>query len=177
MGRGQLDVAKNNFDAAINVDPDNSTLYLEAGMLALQRNESEDAEYLLSRVVQRDDANTAAHFAIGELLSGQGRAEPALAHFVAVLRAKPEHIQALHHVAEACSKSVDLAEAIRLCQEGLGLAPENFELQAQMGKYYLDLGDFVSARHHTARAFELRPDDVGTLLSHAQTLLWTGEPK
>lgn len=173
--RGLFDDAEAAFAAAIDKDPDNPSLYFEAGMLALRRNETSDAEYMFSLAVRYEDTHGAAHLALGELLAAQERTELATTHFAAALRVAPGNVQVRRRLADAYRTMGDLAEAIRICQDGLVAEPDDFELHAQLGKYHRDLGDYVAARVHSARAVELRPDDVGAQLSHAQTMLWTGD--
>ena len=68
LAEGQFDVAQNEFEQSMKLDPSNAGAYANLGFFAIERGEHPEAERLLRRALELEPDNYPATYDLGRLL-------------------------------------------------------------------------------------------------------------
>jgi len=106
---------------------------------------------------------TATLFREATELHRQGRTEAAAETYRAVLKADPDHVQALHSLGLICTESDQPGEAEKHLRKAAQLAPEDYAVQTNYGNFLRGSGRRDEALTHLQKAAVLAPDDFRVL--------------
>lgn len=118
--------------------------------------------------VTRD--NVVAQYNLGHALQHLDKGEEALAHYRAVLRLQPDHVNANLNIAGVYIGSGRSAEATNYLARVLRLQPQYLKGQVSMGQALWQLRELTQATNYFARALAAAPADADTRFYYAATL-------
>ena len=167
MAAGNLTSAEKDLQSALrNAPGDYRALDLLGVVRVLQQNQSE-AEQLFLRAIQKNPAFAAARAHLGLLYTQNGRPEEALAQLREAVRldharrdASDALLQILQDQARAAVGSGDYAKALLPLTEAEKYAPENPDIQFELGTVELEMSLWENAAANFQKVLKLRPNDA-----------------
>lgn len=98
MGKGLMDMAGDEFEKAVQLDPSNAEAHAELGGFHTRRKEYDKALAELEKAVELDPDSIQARFALGVLYSEKGESDKAISEFEGVLKLESAHAQTFHEL-------------------------------------------------------------------------------
>jgi tetratricopeptide (TPR) repeat protein len=171
LAQGRREEAVAVFDKAVQLKPDDATLWCNMGNALLDAGRSSDALLCFEHVVKLDPCHREATYKAGHLLHGLGQFEEALIRLNSSAELQPDHAPTLHMRAITLKSLDRLDEALADSMRAIELDPTNIDV-------YGNIGDILQARglHEEAlswyeRSLEIRPDAAKTMTSRAVSLV------
>ncbi|MGA8776271.1 MAG: tetratricopeptide repeat protein [Terriglobales bacterium] len=166
MTAGKLSLAEKDLQSILRTAPqDYRALDLLGVVRALQHREPE-AEELFSRAIRKDPDFAPAHAHLGLLFVQKGRAEEAAPELREALRidasrhdASDALVPILQDQARAAVASGDYSKALPLLTEAERYAPDDFDVQFELGTVELQLSLWENAVETFQQTLKLRPND------------------
>lgn len=136
--------------------PEHSQVLRAAGTLAAQRGEVEEARRLLKLALERDPKNAEALAALGDLLVVAQDFPGAVQRYQDAVSIRPNSPLSVQLRVKMATLIAEAApdQSLNLLQEALGLAPENAEVNAELGKVLALIGSCEAAQGHLKKALE-----------------------
>lgn len=135
------------------------------------------AEPLLRTCLSADPKFDPAANTLGIALLAMGRPAEAVATFQATVRMNPRNHEYLANLATALRQMHALEPAIEALARACQLAPNDIELQFELGKAYYEARDFVAALRHYDIATQLDPSHMrarcGEMLTRLRICDWS----
>lgn len=172
--RGETARARELFERAAELDPDNATvrLFIAAGLA--QEGRAQDAERVLTDFVRDQPTNAQALTALAELLAARGAVREA----ADLLRRAAEHSPSPAPrlaLAQLYIAQGELAEAKQEVDAAAAAAPDQPEVGALMGILALAEGRPAEAAALLARVEPMLPNRIGVTLALARAELGSGQ--
>jgi tetratricopeptide (TPR) repeat protein len=166
MTAGKLSLAEKDLHSVLRTAPeDYRALDLLGVVRVLQHRESE-AEDLFRRTIQKKPDFAPAHAHLGLLFVQKGRTEEAIPQLREALQidasrhdASDALVQILQDQARAAVATGDYSKALPLLTEAEKYAPDNFDVQFELGTVELQLSLWENAVETFQRTLKLRPSD------------------
>jgi tetratricopeptide (TPR) repeat protein len=131
-------------------------VHYDAALLYLKLNKRDEATKEFERELMLNPNDTAARFALGDILLAGKHDERGLALIREVVRASPEHAEARYALGTALLKRGDIAGAIDNLERASKLEPEKPEVHYQLGQAYLAAGRKTEAKDQLDISKQLR---------------------
>jgi tetratricopeptide (TPR) repeat protein len=99
-----------------------------------------------------------AHYNLGSILSLQGQAPEAMAHYEQALRLNPDYAEAHYNLGGVLFRQGKVPEAVAQYEQALQLNPDYAEAHNDLGVVLVQLGRMQEAIGHYEQALRLKPD-------------------
>ncbi len=162
LDQDQLDQASAEFQAAIQLDPENANAHYDLGVVHYKQDEIEEAMAAFQQALQLDPDHGPAHNNLGLVYEKLGEMEAAAAEYEAAIQANPDDDTAHYNLAGIYYSQGLLDEAIVAYRESTRINPDNADAHYNLGRMYYEQGrldEAIGAWQATAR---LTPDDSMT---------------
>ncbi len=155
LQQGQVEVAREEFELALRIEPDNAAANLAMARLQLQLNQERKARSYFARSVRSDPNGVAARNEYGLFLCNQGEFADGLEQLTAALNNPLNRSQyiSLFAAAECQRKAGNADDAAQLYQQALDIEPDLRPALLQLAFYNFDRGEHMSARAFLERYF------------------------
>jgi type IV pilus assembly protein PilF len=166
LERGQLEVAKEELEKALNEMPDNSQANNIMAVLQWRLKKYDEADRLFRKALDKDASNSSAHHNYGAFLCDRGKLDAGVRHFdVAAGDALYPYAAEVNLNAGVClMKKPAPAMAEKYFRETLRINPKLPGALYQMAKLSADSGQRLSARGFIERFFQSAEDTPESLL-------------
>lgn len=166
LQRGQLSVAKQELEKALNESPRDSQANNIMAVLQWRLKNLDEADRLFRRSLDSDEKNPSAQHNYGTFLCHQGKLDEAIRYFdAAATNQLYPYAAEVNLNAGVCLMKKPLPSAAeRYFREALRINPKLPGALYQMAKISLDSGKGLSARGFMERYFESADDTPETLL-------------
>lgn len=171
LQRNQLDIAKENIDKALKIDPDNSQANNMMALLQLRIKKYDEAERYLRRAVESTPENPEAQNNYGVFLCDRERLSEAEIWFKKAI-ANPYYktpAEANLNAGLCLMKKPAPASAEKYFREALTINPKLPGALYQMAKISFDAGRTLAARGFMERYFQAATDTPESLLLAVKT--------
>jgi type IV pilus assembly protein PilF len=166
LARNQLDIAQQELDVALDLNPDDSQANHIMGLLQIRLKNDAKAEQYFRRAVSEDPNNSDARNSYGAFLCERGRLDEADAQFRAAIKnplyKTPE--QASLNAAICKLKKPDKNAAAGYFRTVLRYNPRQPQALLELARFSFDTGEMLSARGFIQRYFEVSADTPEALL-------------
>jgi tetratricopeptide (TPR) repeat protein/ADP-heptose:LPS heptosyltransferase len=168
--QGRTDDALRSVDKAIELAPNDATLWFQLGNILIDANRRDEALLCFRQAVQLDARQGEAAYKAGHLLHGLGRLEEALGFLEISAAELPDHAPA-HHVRALVLKEMNRLEEARLANlRAIDLDPARAEAYGSLANILQALGRNDEALHWYDRSLANTPDDARTITNRALSL-------
>lgn len=163
------------YEAAIDIDPNNSSAHNDAALLCLELGRYQEviAHFEVSLSLNPDSA--VPHFNLGTALMVAGRFEEAVAQFQEALRSSPNYAVAHNNLGKVLLSLGRIDEALDHHREALRLAPNSPAAHNNLGIVLMRRRDTDEALLHFRDALRIEPDSADTHYNIGHALKWRGE--
>jgi type IV pilus assembly protein PilF len=166
LARNQLDVAQQELDVALELNPDDSQANHIMGLVQIRLKNDAKAEKYFRHAISEDPANSDARNSYGAFLCERGRLDEADKQFHAALNnplyKTPEQASLNGGICQL--KKPDKHAAAGYFRRTLQYNPRQPQALLQMARYSLETGETLSARGFMQRYFEVSTDTPDALL-------------
>jgi tetratricopeptide (TPR) repeat protein len=163
LNLGRHDDALAVFDKAVQLEPNDASLWNNLGNVCIGSNRTPEAIASFQRALALDPGHWDSAYKAGVLLQQQGRSEAALTCLDICVKLQPDHAAALHIRAMALHAVKRFAEALDDNRRADALDPQNPYIQNNLGRDLLELGQPEQALNWIDSALKLRPDFLEAL--------------
>ena len=168
LGTALLNLDRRNdalrvFDKAVQLKPDDASLWNCLGNACIENNRTADAIASFQRALTIDPAHLDSAYKAGVLLQLQRRFEEALACLDVCQRLRPDDANTLHMRAMALHGLRRFEEALDDNRRANALDPQNPYIQNNLGRDLTELGRSEEALPWFDSALQARPDFVEAL--------------
>jgi len=157
LEQGNLDLAQERFEAAIEQDPNLVGAYRNLSRIYEAKNQPEKAVPLLEKWVTLEPFNTVAHLRLARYYVRQGRFEQARVIYedLAASATTPKERQSYQQALEVLVHAQEQQQRISELQAQLAERPNDPALSWELGSLYLKIGQsfIVAGRHEAGRSF------------------------
>ena len=157
---GNVTAARDNYIKAIELDPDDPSLYLNLGVAYLRLGDNDNAKQCFSKTLELAPTNSLALANLGIIAQAAGNADDALELLSQAAKLGPNNHIILMKYGDALFEK-DLTE--QALQQFLLITqrePANREGLTSVAKCYLQIGQFSQAQTHLESALAIYEDDV-----------------
>lgn len=172
---GQTERARELFEQALLIAPEDSVLHLNLAQLHLAKGELGDARQAYRNAAILDPNLSPAHTALADFAVFEGKASEAEELYLTALRADRNAVPALIGQAHLLLNRNALSEAMPLAQRALKLAEKNARAHALMGRCLLLNGNHAFALRALQNATKLEPRFYAAKILRAQAELAIGD--
>ncbi|VDK45240.1 unnamed protein product [Anisakis simplex] len=180
-----LERAISSYHTAISYRPTLASAYLNLGLCAWEKNDSETAKEVFEKCLKLDathlknprnhrSAQVACAYNLGESLSQIGDFDQAEYYFQKALLHAPSHIPAYLTLSQLRLKQKRYTEALEVLQSAYRLNETNSLLNFHMGVYYSARGDHPEAIKYLKRAEVVNGKNADVLSALAESCRQTG---
>ena len=166
LSRNQLDIAQQELEHALEINPDDSQANHVMGLLQLRLKKDDKAEQYFRRAISEQPDNSDARNSYGVFLCERGRLDEADEQFRAAIKnplyKSPE--QASLNAGICRLKKPDKAAAAGYFRTTLRHNPRQPQALLHMARYSFETGESLSARGFMQRYFEVSTDTPEVLL-------------
>jgi tetratricopeptide (TPR) repeat protein len=164
---GLYDPAKQQFEAAIEIDENHTGAWLDLGLVAMQVNDRAAAQKYFDKVIELTEGaqfenvnqrRELALFYLGEIALDERRYEDAATNFKAALRIRRDSSTTYYLLAQAFNGMGSDDSAMENLDAALAFDPNYPEAHYLYGQILLRKDDRINAAIHLRRAADLAPD-------------------
>jgi predicted Zn finger-like uncharacterized protein len=159
LQRHRLDDSITQFQAAIEMEPRDSSAQYGLAIAYRRKLMLEEADAALAKVEELDSKFPGLVLEKGRLAEARGDIEGAAASYRRALEASPNDSALRSRLGAVLVLSGKLEEAEALLREVLEAQPYSAEAEHYLGRIELERRDLGTARQHFLRASRLEPDD------------------
>lgn len=152
-----LDVARGHFERALEIDPDFAAAHHYLGVVAEREGDLESAEESFRKAVSRDPEYPNPRVRLGYLAFDRKEYESARRHFETALEIDDEEYMAHLGLGELARWRKDYQEQLEHCLAAAALAPDDGNVQNQLGTAHDALGRWPEAVAAYERALRIDP--------------------
>ena len=158
-----------NFEKALAIDPEFTSVYLPLGLAQAEAKNYAQAEAYLSKAEAAGLATTEARLARADIFTREGKTQEAIAMLDLIIKAEPNNASAVYQKAVALDKAGQTDQAIaaykRATQIDANFAPAWFEL----GVASYNKGDYKDALVAYENVVRIQPDNYPAQSNLAST--------
>lgn len=166
---GDRDTARRVLENALAKGADPGTILFALAQLEWSVGNRAAADAMLSRLLQRDPKNLAAHMAAGQVALARRDLSAARTHFEAVRAARPESADARLLLAQVALTESDGKRADELIADAVKIAPANVAVRNASGILNLNFGRADRALEHFRAAVQMDSADPLAWFNLART--------
>jgi len=166
--KGRIDEARAEYDAALRINPEESTALYNRAVQAQQRGDTDTAFPLYQRAIRADPDYFEAYNNYGNLLAESGQSAEAIRVYRAAIARGADLPQIYNNLAMSLADQKQLDEAISNWQEALKLNPGYAEARYRLGLVLMTAGRGPEGLKHLRDAVALKPDRA----EYAANLAW-----
>jgi tetratricopeptide (TPR) repeat protein len=163
------------FEAALQLDPHNTTVLGQYADYLITRNQSAEALVRVQAYVTTNPNDADGHVILGVVYDQSKNYSSAQAEFERAVQLNPNHPQASILLANVFKEQGKIDLAIAQYQKALDAQPRSALLATAVGNLYLEKGDLETARKYYARALEADPNFAVALANTAWTYAQEGK--
>ena len=167
---GDLRAALQEFERAIDVNPNLVPAYIGAGQIYKDLREYQKAESRLATATKLDPSNFDAAYLHALVLQLGGKVDAAVRGYLRALELQPDDFEANLNIATAYIQLNEPAQAIVYAQRAVRLDTSSGVARANLGAIYARLGRHADAVIEYQQAAELMDLTPGLLLNLADSL-------
>lgn len=167
--------AQKEFEAALELDPHNTTVLGQYADYLITRNQSAEALVRVRAYVTTNPNEADGHVILGVVYDQSKNYGSAQAEFERAVQLNPNHAQAPILLANVSKEQGKIDLAIAQYQRVLDAQPRSALLATMVGNLYLEKGDLETARKYYARAIEVDPNFAVALANTAWTYAQEGK--
>lgn len=158
LQQGQLEVAREELDLALRIEPNSSDANLAMAKLQLRLDSPRDAHVHFQRAVRNNPESVGARNDFGFFLCNQGDYADGLAQFNAALNNPLNNAQyvTLYGAAECERQAGNLEQAVASYELALRLQPDMRQALMRLAVINFDQGEYFTARAYLERFFQDR---------------------
>ena len=175
LSAGRVEEARIDIARILRLEPDNSDAHTLQAIIAIVRNDPQQAMILAQRAVELNPASAAARLALGYVHQAHGRIDEALTSAKEAVRLAPQHAPAWARLAELYMSSGDHGLALDAAKRATELDPDVSRTQTVLGFSHLIRIDTRAARAAFTRAIELDQTDPLPRLGMGLALIREGK--
>ncbi len=142
---GRADDALAELERAIELNPELTLAYLEAGDIHRERGDYDRAEPLYAEASRRDPTNFQAQYGHGLVLQLMGRLQDAIGAYLRALSIDPNSFDANLNLATAFLQIGEPSQGLTYAQRAVQLRPEDGAARTNLGATYAALGQYDAA--------------------------------
>jgi len=154
---GQIDRARQNYEAAIAIDDQFYPAKVNLAILYNQTGRNRDAEALLRSVLKIRPGDPDVSYSLGLLLAEEKRYGEALGFLKAATRGTPERSRAYYNLGLLQQHLANAPEAERAFNKALTLEPQNLDYLYAAADLYVKTGRIAEARRIAERMIAAYP--------------------
>ena len=166
---GRSDQALANYEKALVIDPDFSSLYLPVGLAYAQAGKTIEAETYLTKAQAAGIDSPEARFARALMLVKQNRNDEALSAFDRIIAAEPSNAQAVYQKAVIHGRMNAVDQSFAAYQQAVKLDQELAAAWFDLGVLYYNKGDYSNALNAYQRVTALEPENYQAHANLAST--------
>lgn len=172
--QGRIGEALQVADKAVQLKPEDATLWLHLGNLLIDANGANDALLCFQHVLKLDSSHWEAAYKAGHILHGVGRFEEALSCFDRSVEHQPNHAPTRHMRALALKNLERYEEAIAENMRAIELDPTNADTYSNLATVLQALGRHSEAIGWFDRSLAIAPGVARTVTNRAISLAELG---
>ena len=172
---GRLDEALQDFDTAVELEPDSAEYRIDRGRTLARSGRYEDALADLDRAIALDPENSVPFVVRAETHQLAGRLDEAAADVARAVELQPKNTAAWLIQADILQLTGKAEEALAGADRAVEIEPENPQAWVVHARVQQALGRTDAALADLDRAVSLAPDDVGMLVLRANAHVRTGD--
>ncbi|MBI4827756.1 MAG: tetratricopeptide repeat protein [Nitrospinae bacterium] len=157
QNQGRDDRAVAFLERAAEISPHSADRQLRLGKLYLKGGDPRKADLAFQAALESDALNANLRTEIGEIYLASGEENKAAAAFKSSLSIV-ESVHVYNRLGIALRRKKRYDEAIKEYQKALKVAPNDEAIYYNMGRAWLEMGDYAKAEESLARALELDAD-------------------
>lgn len=166
----EFQIAKNNYDRAVKIEPENTEPILLAGNAFYESKKYEEAIEYYQKVLEIDEKHVASINNIGASAAGLGLHEEAIVYYDEALIIDPNHIDTLNNKGASLTELKKFPGAIQFFNKVLFLNPNDDVALANKGKA-MSGSDHNKGIHYFNLALKINPKNVNALTYKGLSLL------
>ncbi len=167
--------ALNSYRKVLQLDPQSLPARFEMGCLAADMGEALLAESQATELARNWPKRPESQLLMARIASRGGKGDQAIVQWQGALVKDPGNREALTHLATAYLQRRSYADAARLAETGLRLAPSDTDLSLILARSQVGLGRSAEARVTLRRAAEQDAATVAPLIMLAELQVRQGE--
>ena len=153
--RGDLDRAIDHFRISINIEPTDSTKYIDLGTALAKKGQLNEAIKNFQNALALNPTLSLAHHNLAKALAVQGHLQEAPAHLEEALRLKPNYAEAYVTLGKVFAGQGQLDKAIGLFRQALQIRPDLAEGHQYLAMALAEKGRAAEANDHYQEAMRI----------------------
>lgn len=151
-------------------DPSDIETLLNKANILLSTGDVSGAEDALSKIIAANAESAAASNLLGAIRHRQGRFDEAIEAYSKAIEKAPTYQSALKNRAMSYIASNDYIKARKDLEVLIGLAPDEAQVAAMLGRALLETGEAEAAIHYLEQAAEAMPGSALVMADHADAM-------
>jgi tetratricopeptide (TPR) repeat protein len=168
--KGELDRARESYEAILRDVPGHMDALTALGVLHAQQKNLDAAERLLRQALRIDADAEVANSNLAAVLCDLGKAEESLPYFEKALALDPRSSDALNNRGCALAQLGRRAEALLDFRKAAAITPDAPDLLANLGNCLAELGELESALEYFDRALRWHANHIAALIKKSDVL-------
>jgi tetratricopeptide (TPR) repeat protein len=157
MQRGRLNLASENYKAALRLAPHLTSCWCNLGDVLLQTGRAQDAIPLYRLALKLNPAHWASRSKLAEALTATKQYPAARVLLQELLAERPQVGQIQYQLGKVCFELNEMESAIRHFEQAIALNPNDADSRYWIGAIKRKMGDIDAAQAAYAAAAEIRP--------------------
>jgi protein O-mannosyl-transferase len=150
--RGDLDRAIEHLRISINIEPTDSTAYMDLGTLLAKKGQLNEAIKNFENALALNPTLSLAHYNLANALAVQGHLQEAVARLEEALRLKPNYAEAYVTLGKVLAAQDQLDKAIGLFRRAVQIRPDLAEGHQYLAMALAEKGWAAEANYHYQEA-------------------------
>jgi Flp pilus assembly protein TadD len=150
--RGDLDRAIEHLRISINIEPTDSTAYMDLGTALAKKGQLNEAIKNFQNALALNPTLSLAHYSLANALAVQGHLQEAAARLEEALRLKPNYAEAYVTLGKVFAVQGQLDKAIGLFRQALQIRPDLAEGHQSLAMALAEKGWAAEANYHYQEA-------------------------
>lgn len=155
------------YELALSLEPENTTLNLKLGALYYETKKSTAAKEFFTKILKKEPKNIEAHYYLVLVAVEEKNWDEALYHAKIIARSRKNDPKIHYQIGYFYSQKKEIRKALQALKKTVELEPNNPENYYLLGLAYQELKKYTLAEKVYQRALELKPDTVEVLLQLA----------
>lgn len=164
---GEKEKSLKEYESAMTLEPENTTLRLKLGTLYYTLKDYTQAKKLFVGIAEKEPKNLEANYYLFVIALEEKKWEEAIVHAKKVAQLKKDDPRIYFQMGYLYGLSRDLKKALKALKKAIELDPNNPDNFYLLGLTYQDANKYEKAEKSYIRALELKPDNPDILLQLA----------